>query len=162
MARIKWLNHPNDPQKNGTLEHVSRNVAELLVTLKQAELSPYRGYVDFLSSTAREGHDAHNVNPPSVLGLTWECVRLGKSSRPCILRKQGGEVIRIENEQQAIQAGTPELILKKFRELDAEKDKAIEALVELDRAKREQVLREAQDRDRNMLAALSHLQAEQN
>jgi hypothetical protein len=65
--RIRWTQHPTDPTLNGTTVHVSRAAADVFITLKQAVIEPYRGYVDFLSSTAPTGNDPSNVNS-SVVG----------------------------------------------------------------------------------------------
>jgi len=116
--RIKWLNHPHAPNKNNTTEHVSRELAAVAIGYGQAVAAPYKNYVERLSEEARSGSSPHNVNPPQVAGIEWSCSGLPtNSTRIVIWRRQGGEVARIENEAQAVQAGCPEAVLKQFRDL---------------------------------------------
>jgi len=141
--RCRWTNHPSDKNLNGIEFHTSRAAAEVLCALQQAVISPYRGYVDFLSSTAREGRDDNNVNPPQVSGVEWSCGALPTSGRPVIWRKQGGETARIEDEQQAIQYGAPENVVQEFRRLLAVLTGAVNAA---EAARPEQVRREIEDK----------------
>jgi hypothetical protein len=143
MARIKWLQHPTDPTLNGTEEHVSRSTADVLVAMRQASFSPYKNYVDRLSSIAREGSDPSNVNPPQVAGIEWSCTALPKSGKPVIWRLQGGERARLETEADAIAYGVPESVLKTFRNLTAVLTGAVNAAAA---ARPEQVKQEAAEK----------------
>jgi hypothetical protein len=146
MVRIKWLQHPTDPSLNETEQTLnSHSAAETFFAAKQAVISPYRGYVDFLSSTAREGSHSSNSNPPQVQGVEWSCSAL-RDGRPVIWRKSGFETARIETEQTAIQYGAPESVLKEFLRLQAVLTGAESARAAIERAKREQYAREEQEK----------------
>jgi hypothetical protein len=121
LVRIKWLNHPVDSSLNGTEQKVSRSTATSAVEMKQAVISPYKNFVEYMSQF-REGSSPQNVNPPLVSGTVWECGELPQTGRPVIWRKQGGEVARIETIEQAIAYGCPESTLTIFRRLLDEKN----------------------------------------
>ena len=72
--RIKWLNHPTEPTKNGTLEHVSREFAVVACGYKQAEVAPYKNYVERLNeeSKLRTGPSEGDVVVSFVHPPRWE------------------------------------------------------------------------------------------
>lgn len=144
MARIKWLQHPTDPALNGTEAHVSRSTADVLCAMKQVEISPYKGYVDFLSSCHREGSSPQNVNPSTVGdSVVWSCSALATTGRPVIWRKVHGETARLESEEIAIQHSCPDVILKQFRALLAVHTGGVNAA---EAARAEQVKREGEEK----------------
>ena len=67
--RVTWKTHPYDPSKNGTMEHVSRELAAVAVGYGQATYAPYKTYQERLSEAAA-GAVAGNVDPNAV-GVEW-------------------------------------------------------------------------------------------
>src|ERR1700729_3935264 len=91
MARIKWLDHPTDKTKNGTVEHVAREFATVACGYGQAEhvRDPRRGTNEYLEFRATEEANRKpnpldtcvaNVWPP-----TWECIQIPRTNKPCII-----------------------------------------------------------------------------
>jgi hypothetical protein len=115
--RITWKNHPHNPSKNGTTEHVSRELASVAVGYEQAVYAPYKSYQERLSEEAREGRDPHNVNPNSGPGISWGVLDRD-SSRFSIVRV----VKRVGNETTYFSAppdDAPQSIKEKFAALNA-------------------------------------------
>ncbi len=81
--RIRWNNHPTDASKNGTLDNVSQQVADLLCATSQAERVVYKNYVDRLS--------AESPKAPAV-PIEWGIKREGLNP-PSILRRHGTECV---------------------------------------------------------------------
>jgi hypothetical protein len=106
--------------KAGIEEHLNNQTAATLIAAGFAVHVRYENFVDFMNNEHRTGSDPSNVNPMTYSGVEWSCSGLPtNATRTVIWRKSGGEVTRIENEQQAVQLGCPEAVLKQFRELVA-------------------------------------------
>lgn len=123
--RIKWLSHPTEPTKNGTLEHVAREFAVIACGYKQAEVAPYKNYVERLSEESKFRTQAAAGDtvveffkePQWSVGLV--------TAHPTIFRKWGYEAVRFCGEKAAEQAKAnhcPERILKEHENLVAQKD----------------------------------------
>jgi hypothetical protein len=126
--------------KAGIEEHLNNQTAATLIAAGFAVHVPYKSFVEFMNAEHRQGSDSNNVNPPQVQGVQWSC-STKTNGRPIIFRKSGGETARIEDEQQAIQYGAPESVLKQFRELVA-----VQGVNAAEAARPEQVKREAEEK----------------
>jgi hypothetical protein len=103
MARIKWLNHPSDKTKNGTIEHVAREFATVTIGYGHAEpvRDPIRGTNEYLdmrkAEEANRKPGPHDVCVANVWPPTWECITLPRTNKPCIVYRAGSEVTRFES-----------------------------------------------------------------
>lgn len=115
--KIQYTEFAPNPALRNTITHLPPHIAQNLIAQGVAVHVPYKNYVERLSEEFREGSSSYNVNPPQVSGVEWSCAELPTTGRPVIYRKSGYETARIEDEQQAIQYGCPEHVLKQFREV---------------------------------------------
>jgi len=118
--KIKWLNHPTKPELNGSVEHVSRTLAEIAIGYQQAVFVPFKNYVERLNETAREGRDSSNTVVTFFKDPEWSAVATSATGRPTIFRKWGYETARFVGDNAAEQAkanGCPPSILKQFSDL---------------------------------------------
>jgi hypothetical protein len=144
MARIKWLNHPSDKTKNGTVEHVAREFATVACGYGQAEpvRDPRRGTNEFLAMRSEEERQ-RRPNPldtcvPNQWPPVWEVIQLPRTDKPCIIYRAGSEVTRFESlywyesvandkngnhrdpiRHDLIPATCPPSIVRHFKELEA-------------------------------------------
>ncbi len=86
MMKIKWLQHPNNPAKNGTTEHVARELAVVAVGYGQAELIRFANAAERLRAASEEfaqsqppTHTDWSVNAGSASG---EVYILGRCTNP--------------------------------------------------------------------------------
>jgi hypothetical protein len=75
--QVRWLNHPTQPQKNGTTEHVAREFAIVAEGYGQCERVKFKNYVERLRQAAtapKEVHAADNSVAPPTLKVGWSIV----------------------------------------------------------------------------------------
>jgi hypothetical protein len=87
--RIIWKEHPQDTTKNGTSEHVSREVGLAAIGLGFAEEYKYRDFRERLADlTAQQA--AKNASKPSPFPAKgWCIVHLGLHLRPYLRSNDG-------------------------------------------------------------------------
>jgi len=142
--KIKFLSGP----RTGQTDHAPNSQEiQLLAKAGIIEIIPYKNFVEFMSAEHAQGSHPSNSNVPQVQAgaVEWSCSTL-HDGRPVIWRKRGNETARFESEAQAAHHGAPESELKKFRDFVALLAGAGSAQATLERAKREQLLRQEEDK----------------
>ena len=61
--KIRWINHPSDKSKNGRTQHVAREVANVLVATEQAEIVPFKNFIERL-----DAHEAERAKQQPLPG----------------------------------------------------------------------------------------------
>ena len=121
-VKIRWTSHPSKPELNGTEQYVAQEFATIAVGYGQATLWQKPGYGTPEWAAERAALDAgRRVRPdeavPFVDGVRWELMIGQTTGRPIILRRNGCETTRFEDEGQLARYGAPVAVIKAF--LDA-------------------------------------------
>jgi len=142
--RILWKNHPSNPELNGTMEHVSRQFAEVAVGYKQAEYAPRPRYGTPEWTEERNAQQALITGPaqgdtvPGVEGVLWGVQDKnplgGQQSLVRVIKKVGAETFYYS----APPDDAPPAIVRKFNSLTGEDGKARQAAIDAKQAQFEQ------------------------
>lgn len=149
MAYIRWTNHPFDPTKNNTKEHVARSVAEVAVAYKQAVVEPRPNYGTKEWIEERQSADAQrvptsaDVDPNVKGGIEWGIKDRAQSgfSKVTIIKRTGCETTYFD----APPSDCPASIVARFRALTNLLDPDV-ALLQRERAKTAQYVQEQEEK----------------
>ena len=146
--KIKWLNHPTKPELNGSVEHVSRTLAEIAIGYQQAVFVPFKNYVERLNEesklrTAQPGDTVvPNVYPPrweiGTVPVTKKVAiyYLAGTERCCFLSLVWYDNNGNEHPVPALE-DCPKEIRQQFKELQAAEARAASGADASDRAERQ-------------------------
>jgi hypothetical protein len=147
--KLKWVNHPSIPTKNGTFEHVNNTFGEVAIGYGQAERCPPPNYgtkefhEERLEMARRAVPQPGDVDP-NVVGVQWGIKErtLGfPSSKTHIVKRVGAETFRFD----APPADCPASIRARFNQLIAAEHGPAHKDV-LERLQQEQWEREQKER----------------
>jgi len=128
--QVRWINHPTQPQKNGTTEHISREFAIVAEGYGQCVRVKFANYVERLKAAQeapRQVHSNDNSCIAPVLPVGFGIVKRVNGTRDVFLIQEvtaAGEALIYEG----VPAGCPASLVKQWQELNgADVDPAIAA-----------------------------------